>query len=263
MRARHARIGDMATSEHTAPAPRSGRPLGRIVAWEPGSDTVIAALTVVAFWLCYWGGSAVHWSILPAGIIVVGTLIPVWVVLRQRREGLAGLGIRGRFVVISLVISAVLGAGSVYQAMRMAEQHGVDVWQQLAGNVVVLWEPLFVFGWVFLRFDRAFGWLPAILLTAAGFVLQHVGSVPLAAALGFGVFALVAGAVFATVRNLLVLWPLFYPVASTIGTIQAGVIMDWSQVGFGAGVLLVQVLILAALAQGQTPRADAARCGPD
>ncbi|MDN5754356.1 MAG: hypothetical protein ACTHWW_02240 [Arthrobacter sp.] len=96
---------------------------------------------------------------------------------------------------------------------------------------------------MFLRWERAFGWLPAILLTGIGLALQHVGSVPFAQAIGFGLFAVLFGIVFAFVRNLLILWPLFYPVASGIGTLQAGYLMGWPEAFSGAVLLAVQIVV--------------------
>lgn len=124
----------------------------------------------------------------------------------------------------------------------------------LLANLLVFWEPFFVFGWLFLRWERAFGWLPAILLTGIGFTLQHVGSVPFEAALGFGAFAVVFGIVFAFVRNLAILWPLFYPIASGIGTLQAGFVMGWSDVVSGAVLLVVQVFVVAVVMRGTLKR---------
>ena len=227
-------------------APRLGsRPQRRVVAWNPGSDTLIALATLVVFWGCYCAGTTVSEWFLLSGIVVVGTVVPAVTVLRQRCEGLIGLGIRRRYLVPSLVVSAVLGAGSVYQLRVLAAEQGVAVLPHLLANVLVFWEPFFVFGWLFLRWERAFGWLPAILLTGAGFTLQHLGSVPFEAALGFGAFAVVIGIVFAFVRNLAVLWPLFYPVASGIGTLQAGFVMGWFDVASGAVLLAVQGIVLA------------------
>ncbi|MDO5737485.1 MAG: hypothetical protein Q4P15_13540 [Propionibacteriaceae bacterium] len=225
---------------------RGSKPPSRrqVVAWAPGGDTLVAFFTLLAFWGCYWAGTTINEWFLLAGIVVVATLIPALVVLLQRREGLAGLGIRRRFLLLSLIISAVLGAGSAYQLVSTAAAQGVPVVPQLLANLVVLWEPLFVFGWLFLRWERAFGWLPAILLTGIGFALQHVGSVPFEVALGFGVFAVLFGVVFAIVRNLAILWPLFYPVASGIGTLQAGFVMGWSEVVSGTVLLAVQVVVL-------------------
>lgn len=216
----------------------------RVVAWAPGGDTLAAFFTLLGFWGCYWAGTTINEWFLLVGIVVVATVIPALVVLLQRREGLSGLGIRRRFLLLSLIISAVLGAGSAYQLFSTAAVQGVPVVPQLLANLVVLWEPLFVFGWLFLRWERAFGWLPAILLTGIGFALQHVGSVPFEVALGFGVFAVLFGVVFAIVRNLAILWPLFYPVASGIGTLQAGFVMGWSEVVSGTVLLAVQVVVL-------------------
>lgn len=229
------------------PAPETTRPSRTrrpVVTWRPGGDTLVAAATLVTFWLCYWAGTTVSSWFLWAGILVVGTLVPAVTVLWWRREGLAGLGVRRRLLVTSLVVSLLLGAGSAYQLVTVAVEQGVPVAPHLLANLVVLWEPFFVFGWLYLRWERAFGWLPAIVLTGAGFALQHVGAVPLAAAVGFGAFAVAFAVVFALVRNLAVLWPLFYPVASGIGTLQAGFAMGWDDAVVGAVVLVVQVVIV-------------------
>lgn len=61
------------------------------------------------------------------------------------------------------------------------------------------------------------------------------------AAAGFGVFAIMFAIAFAVVRNLVVLWPLFYPVASGIGTLQAGFVMGWSDAGISVIVLVLQL----------------------
>ncbi|MGO1538956.1 MAG: hypothetical protein ACTHZ9_01080 [Leucobacter sp.] len=217
----------------------------RIIAWDPGVDTLIALGTLLTFWGCYWAGANVNGWFLLSGVVVVGTLVPALTVLWKRRENMEGLGIRRKFLVLSLVISVVLGAGSAYQLFGLAAGQGVPVLPHLLANLMVFWEPFFLFGWLFLRWERAFGWLPAILLTGVGFVLQHIGSVPFAAALGFGAFAVAFGIVFVFVRNLAILWPLFYPIASGIGTLQAGFVMDWSDVISGAVLLVVQIAVLA------------------
>lgn len=237
------------------PPAAAAPPRRRVLAWDPGFDTLIAAVTLLGFWASYWAGTAVNPAFLYGGILIFGTVIPAWTILRYRREGWAGLGIRRRFLIISLLISAVLGAGSAFQVVALAAETGTSVLPHLLANLLVLWEPLFVFGWLYLRWERAFGWLPAILLTGLGFALQHVGAVPLEAALGFGAFAVAFAIVFACVRNLLVLWPLFYPVASGIGTLQAGFAMGWPDVVSGSMLLVVQVLILLGLSWRTRPRA--------
>lgn len=230
-----------AGASETAP---SSQPRRRMFAWNPRGDTLIAAGTLLAFWGCYWAGNAVNEWFLLGGIVIVATLIPVVTVVLWRREGLAGLGIRRRLLIVSLIVSALLGAGSAYQLVTVAAASNVPVMPHLLANLVVFWEPFFVFGWLFLRWERAFGWLPAIVLTGVGFALQHVGSVPFVLALSFGLFAIAFGIVFVCVRNLAILWPLFYPVASGIGTLQSGFVMGWPAVISGTVLLIVQVIVI-------------------
>ena len=231
----------------------------RAVTWRPGWDTAVAAVTLLVFWGCYWAGTTLSEWFLAVGVVIVGTLIPAIVVFR-RGEGWAGLGVRRRFWVVALIVSAVLGIGSVPYLLQLTQVHGTAATPHLLANLLVLWEPLFVFGWLFGRWERAFGWLPAIVLTAAGFALQHVGSVPLTAALGFGGFAIVYAVAFAAVRNLLILWPLFYPVGSAIGTLQAGHPMGWPDVLWGAGLIAVQALTLGMIRRWPArPREQTAR----
>ncbi|MEF9874160.1 MAG: hypothetical protein RR778_10695 [Glutamicibacter sp.] len=212
-------------------------------AWRPEADTLIALATLLAFSLCYYAGTAIDSLFLWLGILVFGTFVPLWTVLHRRRETLAGVGITRKLLLASLAISLVLGAGSAYQLVTLANASGADIASHLAANFLALWEPFFVFGWLYLRWERAFGWLPAIALTGLGFMVQHLGSVPVAAAAGFGVFAILFAIAFAMMRNLAVLWPLFYPVASGIGTLQAGYSMGWGDAGISAIVLVLQLVI--------------------
>lgn len=211
--------------------------------WQPEADTFIALFTLLAFSLCYYAGTSINSIFLWCGILVFGTFIPLWTVLHRRGESLEQLGITRKFLVTSLIVSFVLGAGSAFQLITLANASNANIASHLVANVLVLWEPFFVFGWLYLRWERAFGWLPAIALTGLGFTIQHLGSVPLAAAAGFGVFAIMFAVVFALVRNLVVLWPLFYPVASGIGTLQAGFVMGWDDAGISAILLVLQLLI--------------------
>ena len=211
--------------------------------WQPEADTFIALFTLLAFSLCYYAGTSINSIFLWCGILVFGTFIPLWTVLHRRGESLERLGITRKFLVTSLIVSFVLGAGSAFQLITLANASNANIASHLVANFLVLWEPFFVFGWLYLRWERAFGWLPAIALTGLGFTIQHLGSVPLAAAAGFGVFAIMFAVVFALVRNLVVLWPLFYPVASGIGTLQAGFVMGWDDAGISAILLVLQLLI--------------------
>jgi hypothetical protein len=122
---------------------------------------------------------------------------------------------------------------------------------QLLFNGLILWEVLFVFGWLQLRFERAFGVLPAVLLAGICFGAYHVGTYPWNAAVGLMVWAVFFAAAFRLTRNLLALFPLAWSVGSGAGTLAGGMVFGWDLVAVSALVLAVQCSIIWALARNR------------
>jgi hypothetical protein len=108
-----------------------------------------------------------------------------------------------------------------------------------------LWEPFFIYCWLQLRFERAFGVIPGIILAGVCMGLYHVGTYPLLGMPGVvqlmlhGIFF---GAIFRSTKNLLVLWPLTWAISASIGTISGGFIFEWEVVGMYAVILLIQAV---------------------
>ena len=234
----------MGASNHdhvTAPALR----------WAPGRDTVWALLSIPLMWGCYFANTKLSSSnqglalliYFVLGNLIVCTLLPA-IVVRTTGEGAWGLGFTRHRLIPALIIMVVAGLGSLPYYLSLAADKGVDPIQHLAYNLVVLWEPLFVYGWLQLRFTKAFGWLPGIVLAALGFVVYHLGSVPPSGLVVFFITGLAFGALMAITRNLWCIIPLTAAVSSGIGTLQSGLSFDWTTAATGAVVLLVQVAIL-------------------
>ena len=245
-RAREILLGEL-------PSGPAAETLGPVPAFRfaPGADTWWAFATIPLMWAAYWGNGQLQSNPVAAlavyfvlGNLIICTLIPAWVVSRLRREGAPGLGFTRFRLGIALLVSAVLGLGSLPYYFMIASASGVDPVQHLAYNLVILWEPLFVYGWLLLRFRRAFGWLPGILLAALGFTTYHVGSVPPITLATFLVTGLVFSAIMAGIRNLWVMFPLASGVSSAIGTVQSGLAFDWETALVGLVVLAVQALLL-------------------
>lgn len=222
----------------------------RPTAFAPTRETWLAFGSVPAMWLCYWGESALRpWSVplslvlfLGGGCLLVATVLPL-MVNRAEGRGLSGLGItrhRWRWALLLAVVSL----GSTPALLDRADAAGQDPALHVLYNLTVLWEPLFLFGWLQLSFERAFGFLAAPVLTAMAFGAYHLGSVPVGTAAGFAVVGLVLGVLFAVTNNLLSMWPLTWAVSSGIGSIDAGLSFGWGAVAAGAAVLLVQVALL-------------------
>lgn len=240
----------MSSSDATGSTAQSPRP--RWIGWRPGPDTIWALASIPLMWLCYWANTMLTdsqpWLSLIVffgiGNILVCTVLPAWVVTRVVPEGWAGLGFTRRRLVPALIITAVFGLGSLTYYLQLAGAAGVDPIRHLAYNMVILWEPLFVYGWLFLRFRRAFGWLPAMVLSAGGFAAYHLGSVPVDLLLVFFATGVVACALMAITKNLWTIFPLTSGVSSAIGTVQSGLSFSWSTFVIGVVVLLFQALIL-------------------
>lgn len=252
----------MMTDAATKVEPRS---VG-VVGFRPTHTTWGALASVPAMWAVYfansqWTDSHPIWALVMyfvVGNIVLATLIPALAV--RRAGGLARLGFTRHRLWWAAGVSLVLSAGSLPQAVNLASDAGVDLGPHLAYNGLILWEPLFVYGWLQLRCRESFGWLPAPLLAAVAFGLYHVGSVPISTALGFAGIGLVFGIVFALIPNMLVLFPLTWAVSSTIGTLQSGLAFGWDVVAMGAVVLAIQVAGLIIVGRTSTHR-DAVEAG--
>ena len=222
------------------------------IRFEPGKDTALAFATAVVFSFIYFFGthtgsvlaSFLIFTVLGTGIICV--VLPAFYVLVVMREPLGTLGITTRRWWLALAISGFIAAGSFPGVLRAATQTpGADLVPHLLVNGLILWEPFFVFGWLQLRFERAFGIVPGIMLAALCFGAYHLGTFPLFAVLTLVAFGILYASIFRAVgANLLVLWPLTWAVGSGIGTLQGGFTFGW---GFVPGAVVLLVVQVAAI----------------
>lgn len=224
----------------------------RWFACKPELDTWLALASIPAMTLIYFLNTRFgyeHPSVFFLGFIVVGhlllnTALPAYVVLKMRGEGLSGLGITRHRLLTSIVISILLSASMYPSLQAVLKGFDDDPLPNMAYNAIALWEPLFVFGWLQLRFERAFGIIAGVIMAGIGFTAYHIGSFPVDGLIVLLFSGIFYAAVFAFVRNLIVLIPMTWAVSSTIGTIQGGFSFDWFTVGIYFVVLLLQLTIL-------------------
>ena len=233
--------------------------------FEPESDTWLALASIVGMTAIYNLNTHLgyeHPFIFFFGFIFLGhlclnTILPAYVVLKMRGEGFEGLGIRRDWLLTSICISTLL-AMSVYPSLKVVlKGFDGDSLPNIAYNAIALWEPLFVFGWLQLRFERAFGIIAGIFMAALGFAIYHIGSFPLESLFVLFFSGVFYGVIFAIVRNLIVLIPMTWAVASTIGTIEGGFSFDWPTVWIYGGVLILQIIILYLFKRGKEQRLGA------
>jgi hypothetical protein len=229
----------------------------RLVCWQPDQDTLVALGTALAMLPVYYVGTHAPNDVVEYAVFVVGgngalnVLFPAYYLLHVRRGDLADLGITRRRWRLALALStgfSLLSAPGLAQVAR--EHRDVPIALTLIANGLLLWEPLFVHGWLQLRFERAFGMVPAIMLTGMSFAGYHVGSVSTPGVFALAGFGMVFASLFRLTRNLLTLWPLTWAVTGSIGTLSAGISFGWRQVLVYAALLIVQATAIRRLARG-------------
>lgn len=216
--------------------------------WQPGQDTAVALATaflmVPGYYFCtHASGIPIASLLLAIGINgVLNVLLPAYYMLIVRREGLDSVGITTRRLGWALGIS-IAGSLIMWKGLQreLPSHPEVNLAAQLLFNGVILWEPFFVFGWLQLRFERALGLLPGILLAAASFAAYHLGTYPLSGVVSLGILGVVFGILFRMTRNIFTLWPLTWSICSSIGTLQGGMTFQWHEVLLYAAILLVQL----------------------
>lgn len=218
----------------------------RWVRWAPTLDTAIAFASLLLMILAYY--ATTHWLssqvavILVFGILtnlILNVLLPVWWIAYHRRKPLSELGITTRRWVPSLIIGIIL---TVFIASRFWQQAaGVDWLPHLLFNAVCFWEPLFVYGWLQLRFDRAFGIVPGIILAGLSFTAYHIGTYSPSGLVMLLFAGLFYAVVFRITSNLLIIWPLAFCFGSAIGTLMGSMQFTWGQVIWWSVIMLLQL----------------------
>lgn len=133
----------------------------------PGRDTITALLTAVAMLPVYYLGVHGRGSLVGVvGFVILGNgilnvLFPAYYLLIYRRERPAELGLTKDRLWLSLAFSVLCSALFWPRLLTEIQSHpSVNLIPPLVYNGLALWQPFFVFGWLQLRFERAFGILP-------------------------------------------------------------------------------------------------------
>jgi hypothetical protein len=223
-----------------------------LIRWQPTGSTLVAAASVLAMWCLYYFGSQAGGltEILIFTIGIMLTLVGlICLYVRKVEHGnLASIGIHTRRLYPALGISLFLGANSLFYYFPLVQAQGGlagDATYWLLWNMAMLWEVLFVYGWLQIRFERAFGTVLGIILATLSFVLYHVGSLPVDQLAGMGIIGLIGAVLFKALKNnIFVLWPLFWSVGGAISVVQAGTAAPYAA-HISLGVVAAFVIQLA------------------
>lgn len=149
-------------------------------------------------------------------IVCLGFLTPLYYLLIIKKKSLSMLGIHNRKLTVSLIIN--VAAAIALLAMFLSENTealNVNIRSFYAITYIFaagIFEMVFIYGFLRYEFERAFGVLPAIILTAASYSLHHAGFQPEFTKLFF--VGLMYVGVFYFTRNIFAIFPFFWGVGA-------------------------------------------------
>lgn len=176
------------------------------------------------------------------GSLFVGVYVPVSHVTKAIGQPLNALGMRRDNVFLALGLSIFIGAWYVQPLLAQASD---ELLQHLLFNALFgLWQVIFVHGWLQLRYERAFGAIPAILLTAASYMLLQVNIAEPTALVPLLIVGLGQAFAFSIMRSIFVVWPIPWAVSYSIVTLQDGLAFGWGRIFlFAALAILIYVML--------------------
>ena len=149
-------------------------------------------------------------------IFGLGVVFVSLYVEKKGKEVIAELGFTKRKWVLSLILNLVLAAGLLAVFLKDGKPVDVISLKNLYGASYILvagiFEMTFIYGFLRMNFEKAFGIIPAILLTSVFYSLHHAGFQP--EFLHLFLVGLMYCGIFYITRNMLVIFPFFWGVGA-------------------------------------------------
>lgn len=134
----------------------------------------------------------------------------------RNKDGVKAIGFTGKKTALSLLLDIVFAAALLAMFLKEGRPQGILEAKNLyaASYILVagIFEMAFIYGYLRASFERAFGIVPAILLTAAFYSFHHAGFQPEFMHLFF--VGLMYSAVYYITQNLLIVFPFFWAVGA-------------------------------------------------
>jgi membrane protease YdiL (CAAX protease family) len=157
--------------------------------------------------------------------LVFGVGLPTWWMVWHRKRSLADLGVTTRLLGLSIVLQLVFAAVQYWQTLARVTLPAMSAFLPLVALALCIgfFEALFWRGWMLLRLEECFGFIPALLIGSALYALYHIGyGMPWSEMAFLFVIGLLYGAVFRITKNVFILWPLLQPMGQLTTLVRDG-----------------------------------------
>lgn len=187
------------------------------VAISAGLVMIVLSLLMIPF-----GGSSVRDTIISfilrdcLMIFGLGIVFVSFYVEKKGNSILSDLGFTKKKAILSLVINIVLAAGLLAVFLKDDAPSNVLSLRNLYGATYILaagiFEMTFIYGFLRMSFEKAFGMIPSILLTSAFYSFHHAGFQP--EFMHLFLVGLMYCSVFYITKNMLIIFPFFWGVGA-------------------------------------------------
>lgn len=202
--------------------------------WNPGKDLyavlvswllVVGALytATVIVGEAVWGGFAYFllYAIVCATLCGVG--IPLYWTVVKRHRPVEDLGITTHRLIPSLLLQVVFSLILYNVTLAKVQLPALNELVPLVALALTIgfFEAIFWRGWVNLRFEEAFGIIPAILIGSALYAIYHIGyGMPASEITFLFIIGILFSVVFRLTKNIFILWPVFQPMGQLVTLIE-------------------------------------------
>jgi len=200
------------------------------VDWKPGRDLwaiavsyilVVVTLytaTMIVGWQV-WGGMAYFllYGVLMAGVFGIG--IPVYWTVVVRKRPLSDLGLTNRYLWISLGLQIVFSALQYWGTLAKTGVPEFSSFLPLVALALAIgfFEAIFWRGWVLMRLEDAFGFIPALLLGSVLYAAYHIGyGMPMSEMVFLFFIGVMYAIAFRLTKSVFLLWPIFQPMGQLV-----------------------------------------------
>ena len=184
-----------------------------------GAGAVMIALSLLMLLFCGDSSFDIAMSFVLRDLLMIFGLGVVFVSLyacRGEKSVLCEIGFTGRKTGLSLLLNFILAAGLLAIFLKDKKPAGILEVKNLYAATYILvagiFEMTFIYGYLRVSFEKAFGIIPAILLTSAFYSFHHAGFQPEFRHLFF--VGIMYCSVYYITQNLLIIFPFFWGVGA-------------------------------------------------
>jgi hypothetical protein len=226
--------------------------------WRPGKDVLVVLVSWVLVTASLYTATMVVGSAVGGGMpyffiyagltaTIFGIGLPLlWVVVVRKRP-LKDLGITrerlGWSLGLQLLLAALVLPGG-FSGLSM------PAWEELIPLIglalaIGFFEAIFWRGWVLMRLEEAFGFIPALVVGSALYAAYHIGyGMPLSEMVFLFFIGIMYAAAFRLTGSIFILWPVFQPFGQLITLVKEGLPLPLiAALGFLEALILMWVLV--------------------